>query len=87
MREYLRLPDAPDVVIIEEVSEEPDNIPTAVDRLVRNQVEAIWIPIDRGIYNNINKVTEAARRHGIPLVSSSLKGIEGGAFAGVVVDY
>jgi putative ABC transport system substrate-binding protein len=87
MRDYLRQPDAPDVVIAEAMVSGNGAIPDAVAQLAQSRVQAIWIPIDREIYNNMDKVTEAAGRHRIPLVSSSLKGIQGGAFAGVVVDY
>ncbi|MEQ8765440.1 MAG: ABC transporter substrate binding protein, partial [Planctomycetota bacterium] len=50
-------------------------------------VEAIWIPIDITIYENLELVRNVSDPLGIPLVSSSLRGAEAGAVAGVLVDY
>ena len=87
MREYLARPGAPAVAIVEEVADGVTDIRAAVDRLIGSGVRAIWIPIDFLVYENMEKVLETVRPHGIPLVSSSLKGAKAGAVAGVLVDY
>lgn len=87
MQEYLGRPGAPEVEIVEQVAPGPEGIEQTVERLVQSRVQAIWIPIDFTIYDNMEQVLRGVQDHGIPLVSSSLKGAEAGAVAGVVVDY
>ncbi|MBU0753725.1 MAG: ABC transporter substrate-binding protein [Planctomycetes bacterium] len=87
MRDYLKRSDAPQIKIVEEVVSDPKGIAPAVDRLHESGVQAIWIPIDYTIYENMDQVLDAVQVHGLPLVSSSLKGAQAGAVAGVVVDY
>jgi putative ABC transport system substrate-binding protein len=87
MRGYLRRPDTPRIVIFEEVVEKIEDIESAVERLVENRVQAVWIPIDKLIYENMGVALQAVQPHGIPLVSTSLKGARAGAAASVVVDY
>lgn len=87
MKTYLRKPDAPAVEIVEETVDGVKGIRPAVKRLAESRVEAIWIPIDFLIYENMEEVLCAAQPHGLPLVSSSIKGMMTGAVAGVVVDY
>jgi putative ABC transport system substrate-binding protein len=87
MRQYLRRPDAPKVEIIEEVVKSEEEITPAIDRLKEAKAQAIWIPIDFDIYHNMDPILKAVKPHALPLVSSSLKGIQAGAVAGVVVDY
>lgn len=87
MRSYLERQPADGLEILDVVAESATDLTRAVDQLVAEGVEAIWIPIDRMVYENTATVFRAARRHGIPLVSSSLRGTETGATSGVVVDY
>ena len=61
--------------------------PPAVGRLAASGCQAIWIPIDFLVYENMGPVTQAAAAHRLPLVSSSLRGTTSGAVAGVLVDY
>lgn len=87
MRRHLQKQPADGIEILEVVAKEATDLPRAVDQLVADGAEAIWIPIDQLVYENTPAVFRAARRHGIPLVSSSLRGTQAGATSGVVVDY
>lgn len=87
MRELLDAPGAPAIALREEWVRGVADFDVAVDRLAGAGVQAIWIPIDFLIYENIERVAAAAARHEIPLVSSSLRGVTEAAVAGLVVDY
>lgn len=87
LRRHLQQPSAPRLTVFEEVVDEAREIPDAVARLLQQDVQAVWIPIDFLIYQHTSVVVEALRGRGVPVVSSSLRGTEDGAVAGVVVDY
>ncbi|MFH1998375.1 MAG: ABC transporter substrate-binding protein [Planctomycetota bacterium] len=87
MREYLSTTSSPTLEIIEAVADSVEDIRPAVHRLLESKVQAIWIPIDFLIYKNMEEVLSAMENNMLPLVSSSLKGAEAGAVAGVLVDY
>ncbi|MBI5853089.1 MAG: ABC transporter substrate-binding protein [Planctomycetes bacterium] len=87
MRALLAGSDAPKVALHEELARDVADLDAAVARLAAAKVEAIWIPIDFLVYENIGRVADAARAQGVPLVSSSLRGVTEGAVAGLVVDY
>lgn len=73
--------------IVEAVADGVKEIPPKVQALAESGVQAIWVPIDKPIYENTDKVLEASEPLGIPVVSSSLKAAMNGAVVGVVVDY
>ena len=59
----------------------------ALRALVETKAEAIWIPIDRSVYEQMPAILAFAKKHRLPLLSSSLRGTRSGACAGIVVDY
>lgn len=75
------------IEIDEVVVDSVDGLEAAVDRLAGDECQAIWIPIDFLVYENMDRVTRAAAARRMPLVSSSLRGANSGAVAGVLVDY
>jgi putative ABC transport system substrate-binding protein len=87
MRSFLGGLDQGRIEIKEEVVEQVEDIGSTVKRLVEARVQAVWIPIDNLIYENMEKVLKAVQPHGVPLVSTSLKCAKAGAVASVVVDY
>jgi len=87
LRSYLETAKGPPLKIIEVVVDRADELPEAVDQLAKQSVDAIWIPIDRMVYEHTPQVFRAARARGIPIVSSSLRGTRTGATSGIVVDY
>lgn len=80
-------PGSPPLEIVEEVIGDAKDIPAAIERLAAARVGAVWIPIDFLIYENMPAILEAASARRLPLVSSSLRGAQRGAVAGVHVDY
>lgn len=87
MQDYLAGEGAPVVTLLEEVLEDVNGIEAAARRLHAAGAQAIWVPIDFLIYENMAAVAAAAQRWDLPLVSSSLRGAQAGAIAGVLVDY
>lgn len=87
MREYLAKPGAPRVEILERVVADANGIAAAVADLLRERVQAIWIPIDFTIYQNMPLVQKARGESHVPLIASSLQGAKNGATVGVLVDY
>jgi putative ABC transport system substrate-binding protein len=87
MRKRIADPKAEPLEIIEEAIGDATDIAFAIARLADAKVDAVWIPIDFLIYENMPAILEAARARALPLVSSSLRGAQRGAVAGVHVDY
>ncbi|MEW6742356.1 MAG: ABC transporter substrate-binding protein [Planctomycetota bacterium] len=87
MKDYLQRSPAVDVSLVEEVIDDVAGIAAAIERLAAAHVDAVWIPIDFLIYENMDKVLAALTPHALPAVSSSLRGTEAGAVAGVYADY
>lgn len=87
MKDYLRSKDSPSIDLSEEIVSGVESIQPAVKRLIDAKVQAIWIPIDFFVYQNIDEVLRAVRPHHLPLVSSSQKGARKGAVAGIMTNY
>ena len=87
MRRFLESDGAPRLELVEEVVEDPLGLPRAVQRLLDAGVQALWIPIDFEVYENLDRVLDTLGPGSIPLVSSSVKGAQAGAVAGVLADY
>jgi putative ABC transport system substrate-binding protein len=87
MSEYLAEDGAPSVSLVERIIDDVAEIPSAIQGLLDEEVQAVWIPIDFLIYQNLDAVRTAVGDKGLPLVSSSLRGAEAGAVAGILVDY
>jgi putative ABC transport system substrate-binding protein len=87
MRRYLAEPAAPRIELVERVVERAADLPAAANDLRARGVEAIWVPIDHLVYQNIQVLLDAVRGSGVPLVSSAQRGAEAGAAVGVLVDY
>jgi putative ABC transport system substrate-binding protein len=87
MRAHVADREAGALEIVEAPVQSVEELPAAVQSLVDAGVQAIWIPIDHPVYEHTEKVLELVRPRRIPLVSSSWRGTQAGAVAGVVVDY
>jgi putative ABC transport system substrate-binding protein len=87
LRSHLSKTKGRDLEIVEVFVDRADELPRAVNELASRNVDAIWIPIDRLIYEHTRDVFAAARKHELPIVSSSLRGTRSGATSGIVVDY
>jgi putative ABC transport system substrate-binding protein len=87
MRARLAQPGAPALEVVEAVVDDERGIAGAVRALRDARVQALWVPIDFTIYQNMAAVRDALGRSGVPIVTSALQAARSGAAAGVVVDY
>jgi len=62
-----------------------NKIPAAVNALL-GKVDAIVIPTNSEIYDNISHVLSVANPQGLPVLSYAKKGVEKGALAGITAD-
>ncbi len=65
---------------------EVDELDDATRELV-GRVDALWIPIDFLVYENLHLVRKSTDPAHLPLLSSSHRGAEAGAVVALVVDY
>lgn len=63
-----------------------DELASATRALI-GEVDAIWIPIDFLVYENLHLVRKTTDPEHVPLLSSSHRGAEAGALVSLVVDY
>lgn len=88
MNAYLAIQElAPDVGVYEVVVDDERGIPAAVDELRKRGVQAIWIPIDLTIYQNIQAIERALGESKLPLLTTAAAGVRNGALVGAAVDY
>jgi putative ABC transport system substrate-binding protein len=87
MRAYLAAPDAPKVQLLESVAKDPADLPRAVEALRAQGAQAIWIPIDLGIYKQVAAIHAALGSHQLPLLSTAVQAAREGAMVTVSVDY
>ena len=87
MREHLATLAGPRVELVEQSATDAAGIGTAVEALVAAGVQAVWVPIDITIYDNMPAVQAALGSRGVPLVTTAMKAAREGAAVGVVVDY
>ena len=71
----------------------PNDIQEAIESLVEKGIQALWIPIEKDVYNNMDLVAQVSFKHRIPVFSSTMKGVDitsGGqsvGMIGITVDY
>lgn len=87
MRDYLRQPGAPAVQVVDAAAAGPDDIARAVQELLAADVQAIWIPIDIGIYKHLDRVRAALAASKVPLVATAVNGPQQGAVVGATIDF
>lgn len=90
MREHLgkqQQAQQPTPQLIEAVAKDAADLPRAVAELRQAGVQAIWIPIDLTVYQNLAAVRQALGTPPVPLVSTAAAGVRGGALVGATVDY
>lgn len=87
MREHLATLSNGRIELVEAVCKDAAGIPAAVAELQHEQVDAIWIPIDLSIYQNVPAVQQALAPAKTPLLTTAATGVQQGALVGAVVDY
>lgn len=71
----------------------PHQIEQAIEDLIAQGIEALWVPIEKDIYNNMDRVARVTFKHHIPVFSSTMKGVESTStgqsvgVVGITVDY
>lgn len=73
-------------LVVKNIDKKTD-IDQAVQVLMKEGIDALWVPIDILVYKNIPKIRKYTDPKSIPLLSSSHRGISDGAVFGIVVDY
>ena len=76
-----------DLTLHEAVARDADHIGEAIAELLAADVDAIWIPIDITIYQNVAAVRQALGARRIPLLTTAAAGVRNGAHVGAAVDY
>jgi len=87
MRAHLATLPAGHLELHEAIAVDVPGIATAVASLLQQDVDAIWIPIDITIYQNVAAVQKALGTQKVPLLTTAAAGVRGGAIVGAVVDY
>lgn len=88
MREHLgKQSQPPTLQLIEAVAKDAADLPRATAELQQAGVDAIWIPIDLTVYQNLAAVRQALGARPLPLVATTAAGVRGGALVGATVDY
>ena len=87
MRGYLKQVQAPAIELHEVVVYYASGLAKAVQQLQQIGVDAIWIPIDLTIYQNIPAIQQALGESRVPLLTTAATGVRNGALVGAAVDY
>jgi len=64
------------ITLKEATIEKPDQIEKAVENLVKQGIDALWVPIEVLVYKNMTQVARVSRPAGLPVVSSTMEGIK-----------
>jgi putative ABC transport system substrate-binding protein len=75
------------IELVEAVCKDAAGIPAAIAALRQQRIDAIWIPIDLSIYQNVPAVQKALGDDKTPLLTTAATGVQQGALVGAVVDY
>lgn len=87
MRTLLASPGAPTITLHEATTADAAGIGAAVAALLAHDVDAIWLPIDITIYQNVAAVQKALGDRRIPLLSTTAAGVRNGAHVGASIDF
>tara|TARA_R110002072_G_scaffold105744_1_gene231160 strand:- start:42619 stop:43851 length:1233 start_codon:yes stop_codon:yes gene_type:complete len=84
---FLKQDGAPKLTVHEAIVDDASGIEGAVHKLQQQGVDAIWIPIDLTIYQNVERVERALGSDHVPLLTTAAAGVRNGALVGAAVDY
>lgn len=79
------------IILKEALISEVGQIKEAVSGLIEQGIDALWVPRERKVYNNIAEVGKASLPANLPVVSSTTEGVGSGedavCVAGIAVNY
>lgn len=87
MRAHLQADGSRTLQLHEALVDDAKGLPEAVQQLRDRGVDAIWIPIDLTIYQNIAVIERTLGEARIPLLTTAATGVRNGALVGAAVDY
>lgn len=73
--------------LVDAVAIDADDVERATGLLLQRDVDAIWIPIDPTIHDNLATVRRATAGLHLPLLTTAAPAMHGGAMVGVIPDY
>lgn len=71
----------------------PHQIEEAIEDLLSRGIDALWIPIEKDVYSNMDIVARVSTKYRLPVFSSTMKGVEltstgqSVGIVGITVDY
>lgn len=87
MRAHVAATPGLDLTVVESVARDAADVERAAAALLVESVDAIWIPIDLTIYQDLTAVRRGLGRQHLPLLTTAATGVAGGAHVGAAVDY
>lgn len=87
MRQHLLSQPQRQLELFEAVASDDGGIEQATNELLGRGVDAIWIPIDIVVYQNIPLIERSIGGARVPLVSTAATAVRRGAMVGTAVDY
>jgi putative ABC transport system substrate-binding protein len=86
LRTHLQSLGAGAIELHEAFARTPAELPRAVDELLQQRVDAVWIPIDAGIYPHTTAVAQALAGRRVPLLTTAPSAVPAGAHIGALTD-
>lgn len=87
MSAYLAANPKLGMTVVESIAADAADLERATVALVAQGVEAIWIPIDLTVYQDLAAVRRGLGSHHLPLLTTAAAGVANGAHVGAAVDY
>lgn len=87
LQAHLREPNAPELALFSAEIPHNDQVEPAVQALLAQGVDAVWVPIDLPVYQNLATIRKALAGQQVPLVTTAAAALGNGALVGVVPNY
>lgn len=87
MRQYLLTAKTPPLELVEAIVADAGGLGAAAADLLQRDVQAIWIPIDLVVYQQVPAIQQALGERRLPLLTTAASAMAQGAIAGAVPDY
>ncbi len=87
MRHLLAQPGAPAIELFDATIPHSDQVEPAVRELLARGADAIWVPIDLPVYQNLDTIRLVLGERKVPIVTTAAAALGRGALVGAVPDY